>query len=54
MEHYSNTKLRAYLKYEDELAVLGLNGKRLFRVPFYRSLFLLFLDDKKNYCQVFY
>ena len=33
MEHYSNTKLRAYLKYEDGLAVLDLNGKRLFRVP---------------------
>ena len=33
MEHYSNTKLRAYLKYEDGLAVLGLNRKRLFMVP---------------------
>ena len=33
MEHYSNTKLSASLKYEDGLAVLVLNGKRLFRVP---------------------
>ena len=33
MQHYSNTKFGIYLKYENGLAVLGLNGKRLFRVP---------------------
>ena len=33
MEHYSNTKLRAYLKYEDGLAVLDLKEKGLSRVP---------------------
>ena len=33
MEHYSNTKLRASLKYEDGLAVLDLKEKRLSRVP---------------------
>ena len=33
MERYSNTKLRAYLKYEDGLAVLDLKEKGLSRVP---------------------
>ena len=33
MEHYSSIKLRAYLKYEDGLAVLDLKGNKLFRVP---------------------
>ena len=32
MKHYSNTKLRAYLKYEDGLAVLDLKEKGLSRV----------------------
>ena len=33
MEHYSITKLRADIKYEDGSAVLDLSGKELFRVP---------------------
>ena len=33
MEHYSNTKLRAYLKYEDGLSVLDLKEKGLSRLP---------------------
>ena len=30
MEHYSSTELRAYLKYENRLAVLDLKEKGLF------------------------
>ena len=33
MEHYSSIKLSAYLKYEDQLAVLDLKGNKLLRVP---------------------
>ena len=33
MEHYSSTELRAYLKYENRLAVLDLKEKGLFLVP---------------------